>query len=54
MALAVLTGPAPVDLLVLRSGLPTGLALSALSMLEFRGLIRQDGGLVSWDIEARG
>jgi DNA-binding IclR family transcriptional regulator len=49
MANALLAGAAPIDLLVLRSGLPTSLALSALSMLEFRGLIRQDGGLIRWD-----
>lgn len=51
---ALRAGPAPIDQLVLRSGLPTSMALSALSMLEFRGLIRQDGGLIRWDIEARG
>ena len=49
VAEALRAGPAPIDLLVLRSGLPTSLALSALSMLEFRGLIRQDGGLIRWD-----
>ncbi len=51
---ALLAGPAPIDQLVLRSGLPTSMALSALSMLEFRGLIRQDGSLIRWDIEAKG
>ena len=54
IAEALQAGPAPVDVLVLKSGLPTGLALSALSMLEFRGLIVQDGGLIRWDIEGRG
>ncbi|MEO8635550.1 MAG: DNA-processing protein DprA [Gemmatimonadales bacterium] len=54
VAEALKAGPAPVDLLVLRSGLPTSLALSALSMLEFRGLILQDGGVVRWDIEGEG
>ncbi|MDZ4863448.1 MAG: DNA-processing protein DprA [Gemmatimonadota bacterium] len=49
VAEALRAGSAPIDLLVLRSGLPTSLALSALSMLEFRGLIRQDGGLIRWD-----
>ncbi len=53
MALAVLAGPAAVDLLVLRSGLPTPLALAALSMLEFRGLIIHDRGQIRWDIEGR-
>ncbi len=49
IAEALLAGAAPIDVLVLRSGLPTSLALSALSMLEFRGLIRQDGGLIRWE-----
>ena len=54
IAEAMLAGPAPVDLLVLKSGLPTAMALSALSMLEFRGLVLQDGGLIRWNIEGTG